>query len=192
VRIGVKVEHKHDVTVPRGRTVGVAFGVFVAFMLVGFPAWQAINGMPEDVTVMDLRLSYTPDELYAALSALGEAGRAAYVRNILILDLAWPLVYGTFLTLLPLYAFADKPPRRRRLLAGIAVVGVILDYAENMSVLTLVLRFPDRVDALARVASGFTTAKWVFVSAAMVVAVAAAVALVRRSLSARTARRSVG
>lgn len=186
------VEHKQDAAVPRGRTVGVAFAVFVAFMLVGFPVWQAINPMPEDVTVMDLRLSYTPDELYAALSALGEAGRAAYVRNILILDVLWPLAYGAFLTLLPLYAFADLPVRRRRLLASFAVVGVVLDYAENMSVLTLVLRFPDRIDALVRVASGFTTAKWVFVSAAMFVAVVAVVWLIRRSLAARTTRRSAG
>jgi uncharacterized membrane protein YoaT (DUF817 family) len=186
------VEHKQDVTVPRGRTVVVAFGVFVAFMVVGFPAWQAINGLPEDVTVMDLRLSYTPQELYAALSALGEAGRAAYVRNILILDVAWPLVYGAFLTLLPRYAFAEQPPLRRRLLASFAVVGVLLDYGENMSVLALVLRFPDRIDPLARVASGFTTAKWVFVTAAMLVAVAAVVWLVRRSLTARAARRTAG
>lgn len=186
------MEHKHDATVPRGRTVGVAFGVFVAFMLVGFPVWQAINGLPEDVTVMDLRLSYTPDELYTVLSSLGEAGRAAYVRNILILDVLWPLAYGAFLTLLPLYAFADLTPRRRRLLAGVAVVGVVLDYAENMSVLTLVLRFPDRIDALARVASAFTTAKWVFVTAAMLVAVTAAVRLVRRSLTVRAARRTAG
>lgn len=186
------VEDRQDLAVPRGRTVGVAFAVFVAFMLVGFPVWQAINAMPEDVTVMDLRLSYTPDQLYAALSALGEAGRAAYVRNILILDVLWPLVYGAFLTLLPLYAFADLPARRRRLLASLAVVGVVLDYGENMSVLTLVLRFPDRIDTLARVASGFTTAKWVFVSAAMLVAVVAVAWLIRRSLAARAARRSPG
>lgn len=186
------VEHKQDLTVPRGRTVGVAFAVFVAFMLVGFPLWRAVNAMPEDVTVMDLRLSYTPDELYAALSALGAAGRAAYVRNILVLDVLWPLAYGAFLTLLPLYAFADQPPRRRRLLASVAIVGVVLDYAENMSVLTLVLRFPDRIDGLARVASGFTTAKWVFVTAAMVVAGVAGIRLLRRSLAARVARRSPG
>jgi uncharacterized membrane protein YoaT (DUF817 family) len=139
---------------------------------------------------MDLRISYTADELYGALSALGEAGRAAYVRNILILDVLWPLAYGAFLTLLPLYAFADQTRRRRRALASVAVAAVMLDYAENMSVLTLVLRYPERLDGLARVASTFTTTKWVFVAVAMVIAVAAAVWLLRRTLAARSARES--
>lgn len=175
---------------PRGRTVGVAAAVFLAFVSVGFAIWESFNHMPSDVRIMDLRLSYTPDELYAALTALGGDGRAAYVRSLTILDVAFPIVYGTILVLLPLYAFADLPWPRRRNLAAVAVVGVVLDYAENLSVLTLVLNHPRRLDGLARVASTFTTAKWVFVSAAMLVAAASAYRLLRRSLSARATRRS--
>lgn len=171
--------------VPRARTVWVTFAFFVLFMSVGFPLWERVSEMPDEVRVLDLRFGYGPDVVYAVLAELGSVGRSAYVRSLTTLDVAWPLVYGAFLTVLPAYAFAHVARRRRRLIVAVPILGVVFDYLENVSILTLLARYPERIDALAWTAGTLTAIKWVFVSAAMLLAVGSLIALIRQRRAAR-------
>jgi hypothetical protein len=102
--------------------------------------------------ILDMRPFYSPGQVYQLFEALGVAGRSAYLRLLWSVDAFLPLLFSLFLS----EAVARGALRRYRLVpfaAGLA------DYLENMVLTALLLRYPARLDALARVASVLTSLK---------------------------------
>ncbi len=159
-------------TLSTGGVTLAALIVFVIFTATVLPSQSAqadaaTGGAPSP----DTSLIYTPQELYAMAEAYGAAGRAAYIRARFTFDLVWPVVYLAFLVTaiswLSRRAFA--PERAWSQLNLVPVIGVGLDYLENITAAWVMGRYPARTPIIDVLAPVFTFLKWVFVGGSFVV-----------------------
>lgn len=104
---------------------------------------------------------YTPDDAFNALSDLGPAGREAYARGLLV-DLTYPVAYGTFFVLGIIYAFRRLFGKGNgaQLLVLLALAGWLADWLENTSVLTMIIAYPNKLPALGQFLAFDTPIKW--------------------------------
>jgi hypothetical protein len=162
----------------------MALVVFVLFTALVLPR-QAAQAEAEtgSASSPDTSLVYTPADLYRLAEAYGPEGRAAYVRARFTFDLVWPLVYLAFLaTALSWVSARAFPPDSPWRLANLApLLGVLLDYLENLSVSAVMLRYPAPTAVIDHLAPAFTLLKWVFVGGSFALLLGGiAVALWRR------------
>ena len=145
---------------------------------VFFPALLANPATLQQTGALDARLSYTSQQAYQALEAYGPAGRAQYARTILLLDIVFPVIYALLLGLLAarglVRAFPTSP--RIQILALLPFAAMLFDWLENASILTLLARFPQRLDGLAAAAGGFTSLKWLVLALAVLLAAGSLIA----------------
>ncbi len=156
------------------------------FPAVLFPAAGIGDNRP-----LDLYLSYSPDQVYEYLGALGAKGRAAYARMELTTDLLFPVVYSLALTVALLIGARRMLPPNSRLqhLRFFPLLIVIADWCENLCLAVVTHAYPDRLDTLATAASLFTSLKWTFlVLVVMTLVTVAALAIIRQCRD-RSARR---
>jgi len=145
----------------------IVFALFVAFVL---PNQSAQGEAGEVAGSPDLSLWYTPAELYRIAQAYGPEGRQAYIRARFSFDVAWPLVYGAFLVTAIgwLYARAFKPDSLWRRANLAPLLGVLFDYAENLSSSLVMARYPSHTPGIDVLAPVFTLVKWVLVGGSFV------------------------
>lgn len=123
---------------------------------------------------IDLKFGYTPEEAYRMVEAYGERGRKRYAIIELTVDLLYPLVYATLLALVMTYGLRrslrpDHPLQK----AHVLPYGVVLaDYAENVGIVTMLLRYPARHESVAWLTSIFTVIKWLGFGTSLIVALA--------------------
>ena len=110
-------------------------------------------------TILDLQPQFSADGVYQRLTAFGEAGREAYLRMMLSMDIFFPLAFTTFLVLLARYVVRRAEPAKiLRLLLPLLPLGYLAaDLAENLSIAWLIQAYPSRHDGLAG-ALGYVTA----------------------------------
>jgi hypothetical protein len=143
-----------------------ALAIFILFMIFVLPQQAAESPSAGlEAGSPDSSLWYTPAELYRMAEAYGDAGRQAYVRERFTFDLVWPLVYGIFLAAAISWfsrqAFAGASLWQRANLAP--VLGVLLDFLENVSSSLVMARYPQRTPVVDLLAPVFTLTKWAFV-----------------------------
>lgn len=147
------------------RTMGL---VFLLFLI----SYTVINGKPfglaqlREITggasIPDMEiLGYSPQRAYDILTAQGQVGRAFYLQRIIPQDFVLPLLYALFYAM-ALNRLAQRlcPPHHP--LQHIGLLGlctVLADWAENLCLFGLLLNYPQRLDALAMLASIFTVVK---------------------------------
>ena len=135
-----------------------------------------------EVATPDSALFYTASDIYASAAAFGADGRSEYVLARATFDVAWPLVYAIFLSMLLSWllrrCFIDTD--RRRLLNLLPWLALGFDYLENFAAAVTVGRYPSKTPVLADVATVFTMAKWATLSSAFVLVIVLAVVAVRR------------
>jgi hypothetical protein len=168
----------------------VALIVFALFMGLVLPRQAADAEMDAGgAGSPDTSLWYSPHELYEMAQAYGEEGRQAYVRARFTFDLVWPLVYAAFLSTaiswLSRKAFPADTLWQRANLAPL--LGLVLDYAENVSTSLIMVRFPARTLLVDWLASLFTLAKWLFVGGSFLLLTLAAGAATWRWFASRPA-----
>ena len=116
-------------------------------------------------TSPDMSFFLTVKELYEIAESYGESGRVAYVRARFTFDLVWPIVYTLFLAsgISWLYSrsFSKNSIVRRANL--VPVIGMALDYIENITASIVMLRYPTRTPIVDMVAVIVIPLKWVFV-----------------------------
>jgi hypothetical protein len=171
-------------------TLAATSALYVLFLAEVLPAQSAASrAYAGEWGAPDRQLFYTPDTLYAQLAGWGDAGRADYVDFRLGLDIAWAVVYTAFLVvaigLAARFAFGEGDARRR--LNLLPLVTMCLDYAENAAGILLVLRFPQRHEAVAWLAAAFTAGKWLTLVAAHAVLAYAVWAAIRERRRRRVA-----
>jgi hypothetical protein len=155
--------------VPGSRTGLIAMlmlvlAVMVLVNSVVFPGSAAeVKQLSHGLPLLDMRVHYNQHDLYQYLDVLGPVGRGTYVRFYWTVDVVLPALFGLFLWLV----IRSTHLRRFKWLAFLAAG---LDYAENICVTVLLLRYPLRAPALAAVSSAFTTAKWAFYTIAVIAA----------------------
>jgi hypothetical protein len=164
---------------PRLRTLVLSFAValttFVVTHLFRFPGsirylMDATGGRK----ILDMQASGSADETYARLEAFGELGRELYLRAILTVDLVFPV--SVFVFLLLLARFVSEQARLRGLFKGalqlLPVAYVLLDFCENVSVLLMLVHYPERLEFLAGTVGYLTRGKRVAMMAAMLLPIA--------------------
>jgi hypothetical protein len=155
--------------------------IALPFNLVIFPMRSArlkeLSG--KSAPIIDAMFAYTPAQVYELVPAYGEQGRQLYAVTELTADLLYPILYslllGVLMTLIFRQAFASASfMQKLRLLPFVAA---LTDYAENITVVTLLLRYPQKLTGVAWAASLFTTAKWVLAGVSLILMVIGLAAL---------------
>jgi len=167
-----------------GRVALAATVIFVLFTALVLPRQAAeAEAASGGASSPDTSFWYTPAELYQTAEAYGPAGRQAYIRARWTFDVIWPVVYTVFLaaTLSWVYRHAvtaSSPWLRVNL---VPIVGMGLDYLENLATSLVMARYPAELPVVAQLAPVFTLSKWLFVNGSFVLLLAGgALALWRR------------
>lgn len=140
-------------------SITILFNVFL------FPHFVNIVTPTGDPSILDARFGFSAGEAWNTLHAFGANGRSAYLFMVAVIDGIYPLIYGLLLILLASF-FLNKGLSGYspfKVLNIIAIDAVLFDYAENLSIIYLITKFPDRADGVARMASVFGIIKWLVV-----------------------------
>jgi nucleoside-diphosphate-sugar epimerase len=147
-----------------GALLVLAVSAFLAENLLHFPLSvpymkELANGAP----MLDLRIGYRSEAAYHFFDVLGKTGRSAYLHLLWSIDVVLPALFGFFLS----GAIRRGPFRAWR---SIPLLGTAFDYAENIAITILLLRYPLLHPALVRIACVLTIAKLAFYAAGGVLA----------------------
>ena len=170
---------RYFVFASRPLVLGVTFVASVVLLVV-FPA------LPVGGELLDVKQGYTAEEAMAALAAYGAEGRRLYAWSSVTLDTLLPIVYATFLAGV-VYRF--RPSERLRILAWLPICLGLLDLAENVQIVVMLVQFPDVSAGQVASASAFTMTKNIaFVACFALAAIFAVVSAARFLLRRRRAR----
>jgi hypothetical protein len=154
-----------------GWVAAIALLIFLVFTATVLPsqaskaeAETGASGSP------DMSFFYAADDLYQYAESYGEQGRAAYIRARFTFDVIWPLVYGFFLCAGIGWLFGRAFPAASgwQLANVVPVLGVLLDYLENISTSLVMARYPAATPVVDVLAPIFTMVKWIFVGGSFV------------------------
>jgi len=114
------------------------------------------------VPILDMRMSYTPEEVYQLFSALGIAGRQAYRTLHLVPDMLFPISYALLFAFTGAWFLVRLLPLEHPLqwLILTPLISGLADIFENLSLVVSGLVYPNRIDWLAQVASLLTKIKF--------------------------------
>jgi len=141
---------------------------FMAFVLPGQSA--EANQLSGEAGSPDLSLFYPPEQLKKMASDYGVEGRQAYIQARWTFDLAFPLVYVSFLAVGISWFInrLDKLPPVLKLSNLIPILGGIFDLLENTGTSLSMAQFPDQDPFWLILASLATPVKWILVSGSFV------------------------
>lgn len=149
-----------------GRSVALAFFIllviFAATHLGHFPGSLAhFREATGGQKILDMRASSSAAETYERLSAMGEVGRALYLRLIVTIDIVFPLAMLAFLVMFGRFAAqrADLPRWASRAMSLPPLLYFGLDLLENISVLAMLLEYPGRLEGVAAMIGYVTRGK---------------------------------
>jgi hypothetical protein len=137
----------------------LVFGAFVAALAIFVVTHMSPlpGGLPEltsaagGQSILDQRPAFSSDAVYERLDAFGENGRRLYRRFTITTDVVFPLGLGTFLFLLARFAVDRATPRRvlGTLLPALPILWFACDMTENLTIFSLLSRYPERREFLA-------------------------------------------
>lgn len=147
------------------KVIGLFFLLYLlSFMIIGSNTFGTarLKEITGGVSIPDLEMAgYSPQRLHDILAGQGEAGRAFYLHTIMPQDIPLPFFYAMFFATFLTY-LAQRLFPANHLMQHIGLLGLcaaLADWAENLCFASLVLNYPQRLDALARLANAFTLAK---------------------------------
>ncbi len=114
------------------------------------------------LAILDMRMSYTPEEAYQLFAALGPAGRQAYRTLHLVPDMLFPISYAFLFAFTGAWFLVRLLPQEHPLqwLILTPLISGLADILENLSLVVSGLVYPNRIDWLAQVASLLTKVKF--------------------------------
>lgn len=171
-----------------GQSLLLFLALMVLFATVIVPTAQSkLMGFSNGVDLIDLLLSYSPDTVYRMIEAYGDEGRPYYRNFAMSFDLAYPVVYSVFLSLLIGWLLQRVTPAasRWRLLNLLPFGGMLFDWLENASVIAMLTSYPAVTPNLARIGSLCTSLKWGFSALSMLLLVSLLVLAARKFISER-------
>ena len=114
------------------------------------------------LTVLDTRAAYSPDDAYELFTALGSAGRQAYMFLHLVPDLIFPIGYALTFAFISAWFLVRLLPldHRWQWLSLIPLISGLADVSENLSLVICNLAYPNRIDWLVQFAHLLTKVKF--------------------------------
>lgn len=112
--------------------------------------------------ILDMRLSYGPEEANRLFEALGTEGRRAYLMLHLIPDMLFPISYALAFACTSAWFLVRLLPLDHPLqwLSLTPLISGVADISENLSLAVANSSYPSRVDWLTRIASVLTKIKF--------------------------------
>ncbi len=172
-----------------GRRILILLAIFAVYSLaIMGPAYRRIERLSGGIGALDFLIAYTPEQAYSMITAYGHQGRQYYATIALTLDTIFPLasalLFGLVLTYVFHRGFARKSVLQRALLVPPAALAA--DILENLSIVTILLAYPQELPPVALMASAFSTVKWTAIAAQGALVVIGLVAwLIRKGIRAR-------
>jgi hypothetical protein len=123
--------------------------------------WMGYSGRLA-LFAVDMTFNYTPTQVYALLSAYGNEGRHAYAAMLILFDIVFPFLYGSFLSVgLRLVVQRTRLSLRlQRIVGGIPYVASTADWLENVCILAMLFSYPSQLTAIASIANLLTMTKF--------------------------------
>ncbi|MEL6167284.1 MAG: hypothetical protein AAFR35_01240 [Pseudomonadota bacterium] len=153
-------------------TLGAAV-LFIGFHIASTPMMGELNALLGPERILDARfpridrlLPWTPADADATLSTLGTSGRTLYRHYLAVYDMPFAIA------IMPLFFFAMLQSAGYRRAAFLAGVPATADVLENLSILALLVDYPDGPVVAAAAGPYMTLAKWLGV--VLVIAICAA------------------
>lgn len=150
---------------------GAALAAFAATHLLPTPAsvhelMATVGGQP----ILDLKPSFSAQEVYRRLDAFGEAGRTIYRRMVWTTDVLFPAAVFMFLFLLARRTAQQLAPAPllRALLVGLPVAYFAADMAENALIFIMLSDFPGRHDVIGNTVGHVTVVKRIAQAGALI------------------------
>jgi hypothetical protein len=111
--------------------------------------------------LLDVKPSFSEEEIYQRLAAYGEQGRNEYVFRNVTIDVLLPLgvLPALFLLMFRALRGASLARATKLVLYSFAFVYVVFDFAENGVVLALLAHYPERMHSLAAILPYLTIVK---------------------------------
>jgi hypothetical protein len=156
------------ITATRSLIASLAFFLVMAALINGSPFGLAqLRGITGGPTILDMTFTTGPDQVYAVLDSLGEAGRAFDLTRIVPLDLVFPFSYALFLSVAITWILLRILPEDSPWIAAnlLPVIAGAADYCENAGVIAMLLTYPTRLDAVAAFTSAMYVIKFTFSAA---------------------------
>lgn len=119
---------------------------------------------------LDLMLFATPDKMFAMIERYGEYGRLFYRNVELTVDIVYPITYMLALGLLISWLFQRGfAPTSKMQKWNVTPLGAwLFDLLENLSIVIMLSAWPRQPVALAWLTMIFTTIKWGFAGASII------------------------
>lgn len=146
-------------------TILLLLSITALFNVFIFPHFVNIISPTGSPAILDARFGFSAAEAYQAMLAFGENGRRVYLFMISVIDSIYPIIYGLLLILTSSFLLNKSLSKNSmfRVLNLMAIDAVLFDYAENISIIYLLVRFPESADGIARMASVFGIIKWLVI-----------------------------
>lgn len=127
--------------------------LFVLFL--GFNLW-ILPGMMPGEKPLDLEIFYTSDEAYAKINRFTPEIRESYRTGLMVSDMLYPLVYGALFSFLIFRLWQNV----KLVIFPLAIL--LFDVIENISIINILILFPEKSHFWGTLAGIATTIKWTF------------------------------
>ncbi len=144
--------------------------VFLSFQAFLFSYIIKLYGLQEHV-ILDLKFGFNPEFAFEVISGYCERGRQGIMVLTGIVDMIYPLIYGSLLVLL-ISRFRGKVnsgSNTNQTINLLPVVAVFFDFLENTGILIMINYYPEQVIPIAWIASFAGMFKWVFLGISVII-----------------------
>lgn len=156
-----------------GRAVIISCAIFLLFSAVIFYLAAHISIMHGIKIIDAYKCGYSPTEAYDILTKMGNSGRKTY-SLLNKLDFVYPFTYSIFLALCIGYISQKLFPLYHPLqkLCLFPFLACVTDLGENIYIFKMLKDYPYISAKIAKIASYFTVAKWIFIRISILILVA--------------------
>lgn len=136
--------------------------IFITCYIISFILLTSTFKYTDKDNILDLKFSYSSEEIYRVFDAIGEPGRSYYIKGALI-DYVYMIFYS--LTLISVISFLLKNTGIRsnikKYILFIPLLILFFDFFENLFILVMLKAYPERIYPLDVITPYFTTLKWI-------------------------------
>jgi len=122
-------------------TLFITFFVTINFSPIGFAGLQQIV---DGARILDFEFGFTYEVAQEILTALGDEGRAFYLRSLILLDTPFPItVMLALVSYISLLLKHTSVKKMIRYLLIIPVLFMLFDYIENIGIIIMLINHPN-------------------------------------------------